>query len=291
MSLMCLTLVASLAVHALPPAVRALNTQVPQGGVLILTAVGKAESLHARLGEHRHPFFTTPEGLAVLVPVPHDHLPGTHAVKIETDGMQVGSLSLTVTPSKWPTLKVQVASRIAEPSAADKARAAREREEFRAILATPGATRMWSAPFQNPGGGKVTCGFGATRHFNGVVQSVHRGIDLRAAVGTPVFASAPGTVRLSKDVFYGGNLVFLDHGCGLFSTYAHLSRLDVKPGQTVQARERLGLSGATGRVSAPHLHWGTSIAGVEVDPLLLQKATAALCGAPAPRAVRRKGRR
>lgn len=275
--------------------IQALASRVPQGGVLVLLAKGATGPLHAQNGEKRHPFFPppgAPQGsLAVLVPVPVDAPLGLREVKVEAEGQPPLSVPFTVTRTTGASVAVKVAPRAAQPSEDDKARIVREREAILAILATPGGTRTWSAPFRAPGSGVITCGFGATRHFNGVVRSVHKGIDLRAATGTPVFASAAGTVRLAQDLFFGGNLVFLDHGCGLFSSYAHLSRLDVKAGDAVQAGARLGLSGATGRVSAPHLHWGTSIAGVEVDPLLLQKATAALCGAPAPKAVPRKRRR
>jgi murein DD-endopeptidase MepM/ murein hydrolase activator NlpD len=173
------------------------------------------------------------------------------------------------------TVEVKVAPAKTQFSAMDKARVAREVEAFKAILATPGKVRLWQAPFHKPGGGIVTCGFGTTRRFNGAVQSVHKGLDFRAATGTPVHASGPGTVRLAKDVFFGGNLVSLDHGFGLFTVYAHMSRLDVRPGQVVQTGHLMGRSGATGRESAPHLHWGTSIDGVDVDPFLMQKAMVA----------------
>ncbi len=290
-----LSLLACLFAQGSVPEVKALASRIPQGGVLVLTAKGATGMMHAKLGEKRHPFFPMPTGAgngqAVMVPVPLDCPVGAQDVTVEAEGQPPFTVALTVTRTTAPSVAVKVAPGKAQPSAEDKARILRERDEFLAIQASPGVTRTWSAPFRNPGGGIVTCGFGTTRSFNGVVQSVHKGLDLRAATGTPVFASAPGTVRLAKDVFFGGNLAYLDHGCGLFSVYAHLSRLDVKPGQVVQAGERLGLSGATGRVSAPHLHWGTSIAGVDVDPHLLQKATAALCGAPAPKAAPRKGRR
>ena len=92
---------------------------------------------------------------------------------------------------------------------------------------------------------------------------------VRAATGTPVLASGPGTVVLASDLYYSGNTVIVDHGGGLFTLYAHLSRLGVDEGQQVAAGDRVGLSGATGRVTGPHLHWGAKIGDLPFDPRAL----------------------
>ena len=114
--------------------------------------------------------------------------------------------------------------------------------------------------------------FGTRRVFNGELQSQHNGADYRAQTGDPIRAAAAGVVRLAKDLFYSGNAVIVDHGAGVFTSYSHLSRIDVKPGDMVTDGQVLGLVGATGRVTGPHLHWGVSINRAMVDPaLLLQK--------------------
>jgi murein DD-endopeptidase MepM/ murein hydrolase activator NlpD len=74
---------------------------------------------------------------------------------------------------------------------------------------------------------------------------------------------------LAKDLFFTGNTVILDHGLGIYSLYAHLSRIDVKRGDVVTNGEVLGLAGATGRVTGPHLHWGMRVQGARVDPFTL----------------------
>lgn len=284
------------------PSPKLLATQVAPGGLLpvVLEGGGAAQpALRARLGERTHPFFPHPADpehrSAVLVPIPFDTPPGPRELVIEGEGSEQ-RLAFTVLKGHHPTLTLKVAPQIAQPSAEDLARAKREREEILACHAASPATRRWSAPFREPLRSTLTCGFGATRRFNGVTQSVHKGVDLRAATGTPVQASAPGVVCLAKDLFFGGNLVLIDHGFGLFTSYAHLSRLEVKPGQTVAMGERLGLSGATGRVSGPHLHWGSSIGSVEVDPRELKRWTTVLAAGPrasAPAKTRppRHGRR
>ena len=87
--------------------------------------------------------------------------------------------------------------------------------------------------------------------------------------GTPVLAAAPGVVALAEEHFFGGNSVFIDHGDGLFTMYLHLSEILVKPGQEVRAGDRVGLVGATGRASGPHLHFGVRWRGARIDPAVL----------------------
>jgi murein DD-endopeptidase MepM/ murein hydrolase activator NlpD len=75
-------------------------------------------------------------------------------------------------------------------------------------------------------------------------------------------------------------MVIIDHGMTVFTLYAHLSRIDVKPGQWVDRGEQIGLTGATGRVNGPHLHWAAKINGVSVTPLDLIDRLEALYGEP-----------
>jgi murein DD-endopeptidase MepM/ murein hydrolase activator NlpD len=107
--------------------------------------------------------------------------------------------------------------------------------------------------------------------FNGKLASVHKGMDFRAALGTPVKAGNSGVVVLAQRLYYEGNCVVIDHGLGLYSLAMHLSRIDVREGQTVARGERLGLSGATGRVTGPHLHWAIRWQGAYLDPAKVLK--------------------
>jgi murein DD-endopeptidase MepM/ murein hydrolase activator NlpD len=107
--------------------------------------------------------------------------------------------------------------------------------------------------------------------FNGQPRAPHAGADLRANTGTPIYAANRGRVVLAKDLFYSGNAVFIDHGLGLYSTYLHLSEIKVAPGTIVERGALIGLAGATGRVTGPHLHWGVRIIDARVDPFSLLK--------------------
>jgi len=91
---------------------------------------------------------------------------------------------------------------------------------------------------------------------------------IAAGTGTPVRAPSNAVVANTGDYFFNGNTVFLDHGQGLITAYMHLSRIDVRPGQTVRRGDLLGAIGATGRVTGPHLHWAVILNNTPVDPEL-----------------------
>jgi murein DD-endopeptidase MepM/ murein hydrolase activator NlpD len=85
-------------------------------------------------------------------------------------------------------------------------------------------------------------------------------------------------VRLAEELFYSGNAVIIDHGAGVFTSYSHLSRIDVAVGRRVEKGEVIGLIGATGRATGPHLHWGVKVNAVTVNPLSFQQLMTALTG-------------
>ncbi len=130
---------------------------------------------------------------------------------------------------------------------------------------------LWRGSFQAPVPAQATDSFGTRRMFNGKLASIHKGADFHAAMGTPVHASNSGVVVLARPLYYEGNCVIIDHGMGLFTLSMHFSRIDVHEGQHVKAGDRLGLSGATGRVTGPHLHWAVRWQGAYLDPVKLLK--------------------
>ena len=115
--------------------------------------------------------------------------------------------------------------------------------------------------------------FGDTRKYlymdGGVSLDYHRGVDFAVPVGTPVEAPAPGTVIFVAQRLLTGTSVVIEHAPGVYSVYFHLSRALVTPGLPVVTGERIALSGATGLVTGPHLHWEVRVGGVPVDPLEL----------------------
>ena len=137
------------------------------------------------------------------------------------------------------------------------------------VFASSAPEPLWRGSFRAPVPAQPTDSFGTRRMFNGKLASIHKGADFRAAMGTPVHAANSGIVVLARTLYYEGNCVIIDHGMGLFTLSMHFSHIDVHEGQHVTQGERLGLSGATGRVTGPHLHWAVRWEGAYLDPVKL----------------------
>jgi len=142
-----------------------------------------------------------------------------------------------------------------------------EREEANKIYATANVGLKFDSKFILPMSSAVTSPFGTARVFNGTLKSYHGGTDFRAAVGSSVIAANDGVVVIAKDRYYAGGSVVIDHGEGIYTQYYHLSALNVKVGQGVKKGDIIALSGSSGRVSGPHLHFGVIVGGVQVNPI------------------------
>lgn len=116
-----------------------------------------------------------------------------------------------------------------------------------------------------PANAPLTSGYGV--RFFGARPDIHRGVDLDVPIGTPIVSMAGGTVRFAGWMRGFGNVVFIDHAGGLTSVYAHLSEIQVSEGQGVSTAQQIGLSGDTGQVTAPHLHFEVWRFGRPVDPI------------------------
>ncbi len=177
--------------------------------------------------------------------------------------------SFQVVRGKYSSEKLRVDPRRVHPPKQDLVRIAGEVKEIGVVYRTLQKKKFWQGPFELPIRSEVTSAFGTRRVYNGSLQNFHTGLDLRAPVGTPINAAAPGRVALAKDLFFTGNTVIVDHGYGLMTLYAHLSEIKVKKGDLVDPQQLLGLSGKTGRVNGPHLHWMAIVNGIKVNPVSL----------------------
>jgi murein DD-endopeptidase MepM/ murein hydrolase activator NlpD len=149
-----------------------------------------------------------------------------------------------------------------------QARIARENEQAREVgRDAHSAPPRWSAPFLRPRDTRITSGFGTGRMFNGTVASRHLGVDFAGDPGAPVHAANRGIVALVDTFFLAGRLVYIDHGGGVVTGYFHLSKPLVRKGDRVSRGQPIGLVGATGRVTGPHLHWSARYGALAVNPL------------------------
>lgn len=185
------------------------------------------------------------------------------------EGTRSLSRTIEIQPPRYRTGTLTVEPKFVEPGPAALAEIKAEQDLKAKIFSVSSPRPLWSGSFRAPVAAPPTDSFGTRRMFNGKLASVHKGMDFRAASGTPVHAANSGLVVLARPLYYEGNCVVIDHGLGIYTISMHLSRIDVKEGQSVSAGERIGLSGATGRVTGPHLHWAVRWRDAYLDPAKL----------------------
>ena len=243
------------------------------GGVVLITVTSPtplASLTGQAFGRPMRFWMEEPREWRGLVAADLEAKPGAHSVTLEGAGVSGaavgGKTTLTVVRKQFETRRLKVGGEFVNPPAVEAERIASEAKRL-ATLFTQATPRAWRGPFQVPVPGAATSSFGRLTVLNGEPRGRHQGADFRAASGTPVLAPNAGRVVLAEDLYFSGNTVVIDHGLGMFSLLAHLSRLDITSGREVARGEMLGLSGATGRVTGPHLHWALRLSEFSVDPL------------------------
>ena len=255
-------------VRAAPGATGERVVDVVPGGVVRWAGEGIA-----LCGDARETW--APRDGACLYPVDLGQREGALGIFRDRDGARE-TATMRVLPPPYAEESLEVDPRTVRLSRANRLRAARERRRVVPLFSlrtNPGFSLPLAAPLADPPPAR---NFGTRRLFNDEPRSAHGGVDFRVPVGTPVLAAEAGLVVLVANHFFAGRSVYVDHGGGLLTMSMHLSRTDVRAGQRVARGERLGLTGATGRVTGPHLHFGVRWRGARVDPNLLLGDPAAL---------------
>lgn len=186
---------------------------------------------------------------------------------------QIHVANFSVVPKEFPSERLNVDMRHVRLSPEDQARVAEEQVFLNSNYASSPARPLFSAPFLVPLDSFITSIYGARRVFNNEKQTQHLGTDFRARPGVPIHTSNAGRVVVARDLFYTGLTVTIDHGMNIFTIYGHLSEIKAIEGEFVPQGALIGLSGATGRVTAPHLHWGVRVDGEFIDGHSLVNAT------------------
>ncbi|MDX1454322.1 MAG: peptidoglycan DD-metalloendopeptidase family protein [Gammaproteobacteria bacterium] len=267
--LACLAALASVASHAAEVGELPEPLAVP-GGVAVVTLDGIAADAQPEALYYGRPAMVVRHAGAwhAVVGIPLSAKPGTQEVRVTSaGGEQVFGFEVNTREyeSQYITLKND---RMVNPYKNDLERIGRERKEINAALEQFTWAETPQMRFILPIEGPQSSAYGLRRYFNEQPRAPHSGIDLVAPAGTPIKAPARGIVLETGEYFFNGNTVFLDHGQGLVTMYCHMSEIDVSPGDVVEQGKVIGKVGATGRVTAPHLHWGVSLNDVRVNPWL-----------------------
>lgn len=268
----CLMACWTLAVHPAAGQTIALTARSVQPGEVVRVEVrgpAELEGVAASVFGKRIPLEFNPEQEKwnTLVGIDLDTKPGIYRMTI---GTQVRLLR--VMAKKFDVRRLQVAESFVNPPPSALEQIARDSKKTTDVFAavTP---RLWSGSFVLPVDGIPTSNFGTVSYFNGQRRSPHTGVDFLSGTGTPIRAANHGRVALAEPLYFTGNTVIVDYGDGLFSLFAHLSEFRVKEGDLVGPETIVGLVGATGRVTGPHLHWMVRLHGARVDPTSLVFAT------------------
>jgi murein DD-endopeptidase MepM/ murein hydrolase activator NlpD len=198
--------------------------------------------------------------------------PGRSHIVVHRAGAADVRQPFVIDPVRYAEQRLSVPPGTVDLSRQDLDRYERERAHLAQVAATLSDTVPASLRLRQPAAGPRSSSFGMRRIFNGKSRNPHSGMDIAASVGSPVVAAAAGRVIDSGDYFFNGKTVWLDHGRGLLTMYCHLSAINVRPGDSVDAGDVIGAVGSTGRVTGAHLHWSVSLNRVMVDPALFLDA-------------------
>lgn len=180
--------------------------------------------------------------------------------------------SLRVLKKAFPVQRISVEEKYVTLAPEDQKRAEDESRKLQALWKQATPEKLWQGPYVSPVQGALTSGFGRRRIVNNQPRNPHSGVDLEASTGTPIRAANSGKVVLAEDLFFSGNTVVLDHGLGLYTYYAHCSKMLARAGAIVSRGDVIAEVGATGRVTGPHLHWACRLNEARVNPLDLTQA-------------------
>lgn len=221
---------------------------------------------------YKNPFYEN--SYYALIPISYYQKKNTYRVIvsfIKNEKKVFKGLDVKVVDENYKSEVINVKPSKLKPSKQRLERTKKEYKEAIKIYKSKSEKILWQEDFINPLNSKITSPFGTKRVYNGSLKSYHSGTDYRAKIGTPIIASNSGIIKISQDRFYSGNSIVIDHGHGVYSCYFHLSKMNYKVGDFIKKGEVLGLSGDTGRITGPHLHYTIRIHGIIVDPLHAMK--------------------
>jgi murein DD-endopeptidase MepM/ murein hydrolase activator NlpD len=252
--------------------------EIFQGGILELRVPAQDfASLEGNFAGEKIPFYSDASGnFTALLGIDLEAKPGpanVHLKGVTRAGThRKGQISLKIKSKAFPQESFTVPPQFDElgPEVLERIRV--DREQFARAFSSSAAGRLWEKPFIPPVTAEISSPFGYRRIINGAPRAPHTGIDLKAPMATQVIATNSGRIALVGDFFYSGKSVVLDHGGGLYTMYFHLSEIRVEQESEVRKGDLIALSGMTGRVTGPHLHWAARLNGARIDPLeLVQK--------------------
>ncbi len=263
-------------VHHDSPSVSWVPRQLEPGSPCLfrVSVAGPALNLSGQWQGHEITFFPdSHHDWYGLAGVDLDAKPGNYMLKLEAtlpDGKRVRlERTVAVQRAHFKTETLRVPDRFVEPGPDELRQIDADKQLKKAAFSHELPNPQWSGKFTSPIDTSISEAFGTRRVFNGKLASIHRGLDYHAKFGSPVIAANSGEVVLAGPLFYEGNCVIIDHGQQFMTVYMHLSQVQVRVGERVERGQQIGLTGASGRVTGPHLHMAVRWQGEYLDPAQL----------------------
>ena len=215
-------------------------------------------------------FFQNPKDkdkVLVIFSTPYKNYKSKNTIKAVYKNNVFKTININVNNGNYKSEKIQVQKDKVFPPKKVKNQISKDYKEAISVYSQYTNKALFNSKFQKPIDSLITSDFGKARLYNDKISNYHSGTDFRAKMQTPIKASNDGIVKIAKNRYFSGNSVIIDHGLGIYSQYYHLDKINVKKGEFVKKGQIIGLSGRSGRVTGPHLHFGIIINSKQVDPI------------------------
>lgn len=259
-----LSIVASAAAIASP-------THAPRPGgtaVIQLDVAGSEAAPVVTFGGKRALVLSSDGSWLAVIGIPLAQPVGKAEIDVNATGQEASSIVFEVVPHSYREQRLNVSKSYVDLTEEQLSRVGRERKIIDSALTNFDDVTMSDLSLVAPVDGPRSSSFGLRRFFNDQPRSPHKGMDIAANLGTAIVSPVDGTVTATGNYYFNGNTVIIDHGQGFVTMYCHLDEISVEKGQQLATGVQLGNVGATGRVTGPHLHFGTYLNGTAVDPAL-----------------------
>ncbi len=255
---------------AFQPGITVTPNEIFQGDPVLITATPGSILAKIIFDGKNYPVFTYTGKTESLIGIELKKKPGDYELKAIFKSGKIATTTIAIIERPQPQVAdVPIPDKLGgNTTSSQNALLASIANESAALKkAITGKTSFWTKSFTPPlASVVVTNPYGYGVDTSSYVLP-HMGDDLKAAIGTKVFAMNRGVVRLTRTYRAYGKTVLIDHGLGLQTMYLHLSKINVKEGTLVTRGQVIGLSGDTGYVTGPHLHLSVRLNGVSIDPM------------------------
>ncbi len=244
--------------------------QKPVPGGIAIVDVGTSKSAPTVTYKNKRVLTFNKNGIwQAVIGVSLSAKPGIHKVEVSTSKSSK-NINFTLKQAEYESQYITLKSnKHVNLSKANLDRHKKEKARSRMALDNWDQLDIESLTLKSPTKGIISSPFGLRRFYNKQPRKPHSGLDIAAPKGTPIYAPLAGKITETGNFFFNGNVVFIDHGNSLVTMYCHMDQISISKGTIVKQGDLIGYVGSTGRVTGPHLHWGVSLNGNMVDPLLL----------------------